>query len=321
MPRRLAVAAVAVCSVALLASPPLRAASPQFWRIEGAKGFLEGDLSGLSLDSEGRLRLGPAVRQVYDPAAPNAWAVARDAKGALYVGTGNDGRVMKIAGGTGSLFFDSEELEVHALAVAPDGRVFAGTSPDGAVYAIDPAGKATRFFDPEEKYIWALAFDGSGNLYVATGGEGRVYKVDKGGKATVVLTASDTHVLSMAIDRKGRLFAGTRAGRHRLPGGRRREGLRRTGFLVPRDPCARHCRGRFDRRGRDRREGARDDAAPRRCRRADQPGQRRRRGHRLRELLDRAPGRGRARRGESGRKRNGQHYRGQRAEGRRAADP
>ena len=209
MLRRLAVAAAAVCALALLTSPVLRAASPQFWRIEGAKGFLEGDLSGLSLDSEGRLRLGPAVRQVYDPAAPNAWAVATDAKGALYIGTGNDGRVMKVAGGAGSLLFDSEELEVHAVAVAADGRVFAGTSPDGAVYAIDAAGKATRFFDPEEKYIWALVFDSAGNLYVATGGEGRVYKVDRAGKGTAVLTASDTHVLSLAIDRKGRLFAGT----------------------------------------------------------------------------------------------------------------
>ena len=48
---------------------------------------------------------------------------------------------------------------MHAVAVGPDGRVYAATSPDGAVYAIDAAGKATRFFDPAEKYVWALAFD------------------------------------------------------------------------------------------------------------------------------------------------------------------
>ena len=208
MTRRLAVA-VLCCALAGWLAPRLRAAGPQFWRIEGARAFLEGELTGVSVDSDGRLRLGTALRQVYDPAAPSAWSVARDAKGVLYIGTGNDGRVMKLDGSNGSVLYDSDELEVHALAVGPDGRVYAGTSPDGAVYAIDAAGKATRFFDPPEKYIWALAFDKAGNLYVGTGAEARVYRVAKDGTATVVLNASDTHILSLAIDAQGRVFAGS----------------------------------------------------------------------------------------------------------------
>ena len=109
--------------------------------IEGARAFLEGELAGLSVDSEGRLRLGPAPRPLFDPEAPNAWCVARDATGVLYVGTGNDGRVVSIEGTAGSVLFDADELEVHAVAVGPDGRVYAGTSPDGAVYAIDAGGQ------------------------------------------------------------------------------------------------------------------------------------------------------------------------------------
>ncbi len=199
-----------LCVLGVALAPSLRAAPPQFWRIEGSSAFLEGDLTGLAVDSEGRVRLGAAPRQIYDPVAPNAWAVARDANGVVYIGTGNDGRVMRIAGGTGSLLFDSEELEVHALAIGPDGKVYAGTSPDGAVYAIDPtSGKATRFFDPQEKYIWALAFDAAGNLYVATGAEARVYRVDREGKATAILTSTDMHILSLAVDPRGRVFAGS----------------------------------------------------------------------------------------------------------------
>ena len=37
---------------------PLSAAQPQFFKLEGAADFLEGELSGLSVDSDGRVRLG-----------------------------------------------------------------------------------------------------------------------------------------------------------------------------------------------------------------------------------------------------------------------
>ena len=187
----------------------LHAAGPQFWRLEGARTFLEGDIDALSLDSDGRLRLGVSARPLFDPEAPNAWCVARDVHGVLYVGTGNDGRVLRVDGTKGSVLFDADELEVHAVAVGPDGRVYAATSPDGAVYAIDAAGKATRFFDPAETYVWALAFDPAGALYVATGGEGRVHRVSPDGKSEAVLTSTETHILSLATDTRGHVYAGS----------------------------------------------------------------------------------------------------------------
>jgi sugar lactone lactonase YvrE len=204
MPRR-----AAACLVLLAAAAALPAAGPQSWRLEGAHAFLDGELSGLSLDSEGRLRLGASPRPLFDPEAPNAWCVARDAAGVLYVGTGNDGRVVRVEGTKGSVLFDAEELEVHAVAVGPDGRVYAATSPDGAVYAIDAAGKATRFFDPEERYIWALAFEPSGALCVATGGDGRVYRVTPDGKPETLLVSSETHILSLRVDGRGHVYAGS----------------------------------------------------------------------------------------------------------------
>ncbi len=188
---------------------PLGAATPQFWRIEGTRAFLEGELDSASVDSEGRLRLGPSLRPLFDPEAPNAWCVVRDARGVLYVGTGNEGRVIRIEGTTGSVLFDAEELGVHALAAGPDGRIYAATSPDGAVWAIDAAGKAERFFDPAEKYVWALAFDAQGALYVATGGEGRVYRVQKDGTAATLLASTETHILSLAVARDGKVYAGS----------------------------------------------------------------------------------------------------------------
>jgi hypothetical protein len=197
------------CLAVLAASAALHASGPRSWRLEGAPAFLDGEIEGLSLDSDGRLRLGVLPRPVFDPEAPNAWCVARDARGLLYLGTGNEGRVVRVDGTKGSVLFDAEELEVHAIAVGPDGRVYAGTSPDGAVYAIDASGKADRFFDPAEKYIWALAFDSSGALYVATGAEGRVHRVTPDGKSETVLVSSETHILSLCAGSGGHVYAGS----------------------------------------------------------------------------------------------------------------
>jgi hypothetical protein len=188
---------------------PARAAQPQFWKLEGARDFLEGDAQGLSVDSDGRVRLAPAARLLHDPEAPNVWCLVQDAKGVLYAGTGNDGRVFKVEAGKGSLFFDAPELEVHALALGPDGRLYVGTGPNGKIYAVGAGGEATPFFDPPDKYIWALLFDKAGNLLVATGSEGKIYRVDKKGKAQVILSTPETHILSLAQDERGNLYAGS----------------------------------------------------------------------------------------------------------------
>jgi outer membrane protein assembly factor BamB len=204
MPRR-----APVFAALLLAAAPAWAAQPQFWRTEGARDFLDGETEGVSVDSDGHVRLAPASRLLHDPEAPNVWALAAGPKGVFYAGTGNEGKVFKIDAGKGSLFFDAPELEVHALALGPDGRLYAATSPDGKVYVLDATGKATTFFDPEEKYIWALAFDRQGRLLVATGGEGKVYRVDAKGKAETILNSAETHILSLAVDEKGNVFAGS----------------------------------------------------------------------------------------------------------------
>ena len=55
--------------------------------------FDKGTIKRLSLSSDGRLALAPAVKELADPNVTFLWAVARDSKGNVYAGT-SDGRLI-----------------------------------------------------------------------------------------------------------------------------------------------------------------------------------------------------------------------------------
>jgi sugar lactone lactonase YvrE len=188
----------------------LHASSPRFFHATSQADFLKGDVQNLSVDNRGQLVLGPAAELIYDTAVPFLWSVIPGSDGSLFVGTGNDGRVIRVdAQGRGASFVDTAELEVHALAQAPDGGLFVGTSPDGKIYKVDRDGTATTFFEPGEKYIWALAVDARGNLYAATGEKGVIYKIAPDGKGARFYQAKATHAIALAFDRAGNLLVGT----------------------------------------------------------------------------------------------------------------
>jgi len=202
---------VAVAGMLVLAGVAVVfAAVPSFWQVATQSEFLKGEVENLSIDGHGRLMLGPASAAVYESSAPFLWTMVPGHDGSLYVGSGNEGQVFRIdASGKGTALFDAEELEVHALAMAPTGLLYAGTSPDGKIYKIDAKGNATEFFDPPDKYIWALAVDKSGTVFAATGDKGVVYKISPDGKGQPFYQTKATHAIALAFDREGRLLVGT----------------------------------------------------------------------------------------------------------------
>lgn len=185
-------------------------ATPGFWQAATQADFLRGDVDQLSIDEHGRLALGPAVERVFDGAVTVVWAMTALADGTTYLGTGNDGKVFKVdPGGTGTLFHDSSELEVHALTPAPDGGLYIGTSPDGRVYRLDAKGEATPVFDPDEQYIWSLATDAKGVLYAATGDTGNVYRITPDGRGELFFATKATHAMTLRFEASGHLLVGT----------------------------------------------------------------------------------------------------------------
>jgi len=205
VPRSLFVFALVAASAAVLS-----ASKPVFWQTATLNDFLRGEVENLSIDGHGRLVLGPATETVAETTSPFLWAMVVAPDGSIFVGTGNEGKVLKIDGaGKATTFFDSTELEVHALALAPDGTLYAATSPDGRIYKIDRTGKGAPFFDPEDKYIWSLTLDAKGNLYAGTGEKGLIYRISPDGKGAVFYATKATHVIALAFERSGQLLAGT----------------------------------------------------------------------------------------------------------------
>jgi sugar lactone lactonase YvrE len=200
-------AATAIAALTLL---PLQASTPKFFQAATQNEFLKGDVENLSIDAHGQLTLGAVTDLVYETSAPFLWSMIAAPDGTLFVGTGNEGKVFRIdPQGKGSLFFDSTELEAHALALAPNGGLYVGTSPDGKIYKVDRGGASTALFSGDDKYIWALATDAKGNVFAGTGDKGAIHKITPDGNASVFYKTNATHVTALAFDKSGNLLAGT----------------------------------------------------------------------------------------------------------------
>ncbi|HEX8559903.1 MAG TPA: hypothetical protein VF668_17535 [Pyrinomonadaceae bacterium] len=203
-------------AAALLFTGGARAGGPVVWETDSRAEMLGGESRGVSVTDTGALMLAPRFTQVFDTEQAYVWSSAADAAGAVYLGTGHDGRIFRVgADGRGALLYDAAELDVTALVVGRDGALYAGTSPDGKVYRVTADGKAEVYFDPPDKYIWSLALMGDGALAVGTGDTGRLYRVRAAGAqaaASLLVDTNETHVISLAADRAGNLIAGTDPG-------------------------------------------------------------------------------------------------------------
>lgn len=201
---------VGVAGLVLCAVTAVRTAKPTFWTVSTQADFLKGEVDALSIDSIGRLTLGPATALMAETTAPALWAIEPAAGGGYWLGSGNDGRVLRVdASGAVTTFFDSPELQVHALATGPGGSLYAATSPDGKIYRLAPDGTASVAFDPDDTYIWSLAMGPGGELYAGTGEKGLIYRLEADGRVRTFYDTKTTHVVSLAVDPEGRLLAGT----------------------------------------------------------------------------------------------------------------
>src|SRR2546423_5254470 len=212
----LSLRACALVSITLSVCLVAVAGQPTVWEMGSRAELLKGEARGVSITDSGTVTLAPRLDQVFNTEQPYIWSTAVDAAGSIYIGTGHDGNLLRMApDGKGALLYKASELDVTALAVAKDGALFAATSPDGRVYRVTSDGKAEIYFDPGDKYIWSLAVLPDGSLAVGTGDKGKLYRVRTAGakpETSLLISTNQTHVMSLAVTKQGELIAGTDPG-------------------------------------------------------------------------------------------------------------
>ena len=199
----------------MFACPPfLLGAKVKVWYQHTPAQYDKAQLKQMVVSSEGALRLSRQLRPLTGLDASHVWDMVEDRDGNLYVATGNEGKIYKIAAeGKPVVVYSSEQSQVLCLAVGSEGSIYAGTGPNGQIVRIDPRGKGSVFSETGEAYVWSLAVDPKGQaLYAGTGPHGRIYRINGEGKAAVFYTTRQEHILCVAASGDGMVYAGTDKG-------------------------------------------------------------------------------------------------------------
>ncbi len=175
-----------------------------------------GDLTGVAVDSRGRVRPGLTLGKTVVNDAQTAWGSVLLPDGSVLIGTGNEGKIVRVAGGKVDVAATTGQMAVTSLVSAWGGDVIAGSFPNGKLYRLpkgEGKGGAAKEFGVKVEgvdYIWALAYDEkSKSVYAATGPEGKVLRIDESGKAQVHFDAEDPHIVSIAVGPDGKVYCGT----------------------------------------------------------------------------------------------------------------
>lgn len=103
------------------------------------------------------------------------WAMSFDAKGRLYIATGNPAGVVRVdlkeTTPHVETFFSSDEAHIRSLAWDAAGNLIAGSEGSGLVYRIDSSGKGYVLFAAPRKEVAAVAVGSDGTIYAACVGE------------------------------------------------------------------------------------------------------------------------------------------------------
>ncbi|MEM9865234.1 MAG: hypothetical protein AAF938_26755 [Myxococcota bacterium] len=175
------------------------------FRLDSYEQLSGGELDGAMVHSSGVVDVGVSAERV-EVAASVARCAVRFA-GRTIVGTGQEGKLFALSGDEAVLFAETGQPMVTACTVIGD-TLFAGTMPEGRLFAISSAGEVRELVQLEAQHIWSLV-EANGQLYAGTGPEGQVFSVaPASGRAELRLDTDEAHVLSLAADGNV-VFAGT----------------------------------------------------------------------------------------------------------------
>lgn len=116
---------------------------------------------------------GYRITEYFDPHARYIWALKFAADGALFVATGDQGKIFRVTGaGRGSVYYETGQSHVTCLAIDAQGRLLAGSEPNGILYRIGTdtttgAAKGFVLYDANLPEIRAIVPAPDGTIYAA----------------------------------------------------------------------------------------------------------------------------------------------------------
>ncbi len=146
-----------------------------------------------------RIEKGKAT-EYFAPGARYIWALIFGGDGALYVATGDQGKIFRVTGpGKGEVYYETAQSNVTCLGVDAEGRLLAGTEPNGILYRILAKDKAFTLYDSNLPEIRAIVPGAGGSLYVAALGGSTARRVTAAAAATaaaanMAVTATSTSI-------------------------------------------------------------------------------------------------------------------------------
>ena len=208
-----AAAAMAATLVPAFAAPHAHAQGTHLWTQSRLEEFERGTPQGVAITSDGRLLEGPGATEVVTTPSTFVWSVAVDAHGTAFLGTASPATVLRV-GKDGKIFklFETKDLTVQVVRLAPDGSLYAATLPGGKVYRLKLDAATTQ-----DESTAQLVFD-SAKAPDAKSTESRPsdFKSDVKPDAKTVPAKSDdskpdgSHFIwDLTFDAQGRLYIAT----------------------------------------------------------------------------------------------------------------
>jgi hypothetical protein len=177
--------------------------------LRSGKDFEGGDLTGVAIDSTGRLRAGLNLGMTPVEDVATVWAGLPRPDGSVLLATGNEGKLVRVHNGKSQVVADVDALALTSLVEAWGGRVLAGSLPDGRIYELK-GDKLVEFVKLEgAQHVWALAYDASQQaVFAATGPDGKLFRITSAGQAQVYFDSEEQQLMSVAVG-NGKVYAGS----------------------------------------------------------------------------------------------------------------
>jgi hypothetical protein len=193
----------------LLSAAVVHAVGTRRFVLDDGHDFKGGDLEGVAIDEAGGVRAGFSLGSTPIAHATTIWSALSQKDGSLLLGTGNDGKLVRVVGGTSSVVAETKALAVTSLAEAWGGKVVLGSLPEGKLWTFERDKLSPLTTLKGAEHVWQVAFDAKANVvYAATGPEGKLFRITANGDAQVYFDAEEQHLMSVAVGPDGSVYAG-----------------------------------------------------------------------------------------------------------------